>query len=149
MLKEVFDHEISRISCFVQANQTLYLKDFLDKFLCTYIDEYQKKDEMRFWLRFSFFPPLAFFETINKQIYAYFDTVAKHIEPLFESAQKQGILDSDSSLTIEQMVIAFLSAMDGILVELFYGGVEKVHHRFYASFQIYWRGVIAGGITYE
>lgn len=147
LLEEVFEHEILRVSSFVNTNQTLYFKDFLYELLCTYVKEYQKKDEMRFWLRFSFFPPLAFFETINKQIYAYFDLVAKNIEPLFISAQKQGILDN--SLSIEDMITAYLNVMDGILVELVYGGMEKVQHRFHASFEIYWRGIQSGGIKHE
>jgi len=147
LTQEVFEHENIYIASFVTQNAGKSLPDVLYDFLIHYVLTYENDNEMKFWLRFSFFPPLPFFDRINQQVYAHLDSVAVLLDPLFEEAYTSGLLDS--KVLKEDAITAYLSVLDGILVELFYGGMTRVNSRLKASWTIYWRGIRNGEHIYD
>jgi AcrR family transcriptional regulator len=118
------------------ANQSLH--DLLYLFLIQFTDRYEKEDKTKFLLRMAFFPPDHMHEQIMGYFYAYLDKVESLLVPIFTHAVHKKEMNSISP---EIATTAFLGLLDGVLVEMLYGGSERFEKRLYASWHIYWCGI--------
>nr|WP_316046238.1 hypothetical protein [Planococcus glaciei] len=74
-----------------------------------------------------------------KKVYLYLDTLEDQLEPILENAVKEGQLDA--SIDVKRATAAFLGVLDGIFVEMLYGGPDRLNKRLDASWHFYWRGI--------
>lgn len=140
---ELFDH--------VTAKEMKFAVDYLDRyrdraidqllygFLIQYQDCYEKDDNTKFFLRVAFFPPSHLYEVIVKEGYHYLDTLKTMLISVFDQAIAAGSISPDVSS--EVAAVAFLAVLDGMFVELLFGGAELSLKRIEASWFVYWRGI--------
>ncbi|NIK75049.1 AcrR family transcriptional regulator [Paenibacillus castaneae] len=103
------------------------------------IDLFQKSEQLKFWLRMSFFPPLHLAEAINEEV---IDTEEK-IQTVLESKFQDWI---DAKAIMEDVAsiptLAFLGVVDSIMLELAYGNNEqRLDDKLNASWTVFWRGI--------
>lgn len=136
---DVFAKELRFISNFIESNNTRSIEDFLFDFLLHYKERYENNDYTKFWLRISFFPPSHLYEQVIKYVYEYLDKLDELLVPIIEKAMMEGKISS--SIGAKRATTAFLGVLDGIFVEMLYGGPERLNKRLDASWYIYWRGL--------
>ena len=136
---DVFADELRFVIDFIENNSTRPIEDFLFGFLSHYKERYEKNDNTKFWLRISFFPPTHLYEQVMKSVYEYLDQLEELLYPIMEKAIKDGKISS--TIDAKRAVAAFLGVLDGILVEMLYGGPERLLKRLDASWYLYWQGL--------
>lgn len=137
--REVFSNELSMVEQFIDHHNPQQIDHFLLNFLVQYSDRYEKNDFTKFWLRTSFFPPAHLYDVVMKYVYEYLDKVEELLLPIIEKAVKEGKVSS--SVSADAATAAFLGVLDGIFVEMLYGGSQRSKKRLDASWQLYWRGL--------
>lgn len=108
-------------------------------FLTMMIDLFQKNEQLKFWLRVSFFPPVHLTKVIDKEV----DDVESQVRAVLEE-KFQGWIDHKKVVddTAKRLTLAFLGVVDSILVELVYGNDEKtLKEKLDASWRVFWRGI--------
>lgn len=103
------------------------------------IDLFQKNEQLKFWLRMSFFPPSHLAKAIDEEV---MDS-EKKIQTLLENKFQDWI---DAKVIMEDTAIiptlAFLGVVDSIMIELVYGNNEiRLHDKLNASWTVFWRGI--------
>lgn len=136
---DVFANELRFINNFIESNKTRSIEDFLFDFLLHYKKRYEKNEYTKFWLRISFFPPSHLYKQVIKYVYEYWDKLDELLVPIIEKAMMEG--EISSSIGARRATAAFLGVLDGIYVEMLYGGPERVIKRLDASWYLYWRGL--------
>lgn len=136
---DVFTNELRFISNFMESNNTRSIENFLFDFLLHYKERYEKNDYTKFWLRISFFPPSHLYDQVITNVYEYLDKLDELLVPIIEKAMMEG--EISSSIGAKRAATAFLGVLDGIFVEMLYGGPERLNKRLDASWYIYWRGL--------
>lgn len=136
---DVFANELSFVSNFIEDNTSRSIENFLFEFLLRYKERYEKNDNTKFWLRISFFPPTHLYEQVMKYVYAYLDKLEELLVPVMNKAMVEG--EISSTIGAKRATTAFLGVLDGILVEMLYGGPERMIKRLDASWYLYWRGL--------
>jgi AcrR family transcriptional regulator len=139
LCKEASENEIRFVINFIEINNTRPLKEFLYEFLLQSIDRYEKKDSNKFWIRTAFFPPSHLNEMVMELVYEYLDKLEDLLIPIIKKALAEEeinpIIDEKSATA------AFLGILDGIFVEMLYGGPERLKKRLDASWYVYWLGL--------
>lgn len=137
--KDVFADELSFIMNFIDINKTRPIENFLFDFLLQYKERYEKNNSTKFWLRISFFPPAHLYEQVMKYVYEYLDKLEELLVPVIEKSMSEG--EISSKIGAELATAAFLGVLDGVFVEMLYGGSERLQKRLDASWYLYWRGL--------
>lgn len=108
-------------------------------FLQLVIDLFQKNEQLKFWLRMSFFPPAHLVEAIGKEVIDIEEKVQAILESKFQDwIDAKGIVGD----TAKTPTLAFLGVVDSIMLELVYGNDEKrLKDKLEASWTVFWRGV--------
>jgi AcrR family transcriptional regulator len=138
VIESVTHDELAFVTHFFESNETLTLHDRLYQFLIQYTERYEKVDKTKFLLRMAFFPPVHLHDQIMNSFYSYLDKVESLLLPIFAQAVQEKEI---CSITAEIATTAFLGLLDGILVELLYGGQERFEKRLHASWHIFWSGI--------
>jgi len=137
--RDVAARELYFVENYLIQSSLLPLEKQLFGFLLGYKERYEKDDDTKFFLRMSFFPPTHLqHETVECSI-LYLDKMADLIKVVIQAAANTGQIHPEVS--IEHATDAFIAVMDGIFVEMLYGGVERSVKRIDASWHIFWRGV--------
>ncbi|WP_026565729.1 TetR/AcrR family transcriptional regulator [Bacillus sp. UNC41MFS5] len=136
---DVFEAELEFVLNYIDSNKTKPIEEFLFNFLLLYKDRYEKNNATKFWLRISFFPPTHLYEQVIKYLYEYLDKVEIHLLLVIESAMVEG--EISSTIDAKRATSAFLGVLDGVLVEMLYGGSERLMKRLDASWYLFWRGL--------
>ena len=136
---DVFADELRFVINFIDSNITRPIENFLFDFLLQYKERYEKNDYTKFWLRTSFFPPNHLYDQVMNYVNGYLDKLEELLIPIMDKA----MIEEKFSSTIgaERAAIAFLAVLDGIFVEMLYGGPERFKKRLDASWYLYWRGL--------
>ncbi|MFD2616474.1 TetR/AcrR family transcriptional regulator [Terrilactibacillus laevilacticus] len=108
-------------------------------FLQLVIDLFQKNEQLKFWLRMSFFPPAHLAEAIDKEVF----DIEEKVQAILESKFQDWI---DAKVIVEEVAktptLAFLGIVDSIMLELVYGNDEKrLKDKLEASWTVFWRGI--------
>lgn len=135
----VFADELRFVINFIDSNITRPIENFLFDFLLQYKERYEKNDYTKFWLRTSFFPPNHLYDQVMNYVNEYLDKLEELLIPIMDKA----MIEEKFSSTIgaERAAVAFLAVLDGIFVEMLYGGPERFKKRLDASWYLYWRGL--------
>lgn len=95
-------------------------------------------DTTKFLLRVAFFPPPALFDEVMNIVNPFLDGMQQSLIKLLNRASQYGEF---SHPNMEAVAIAYLTLIDGVLVELLYGGKQRFKIRVEAAWSIFWQGV--------
>ncbi|MBM7661830.1 AcrR family transcriptional regulator [Bacillus mesophilus] len=139
LCKDSSENEIIFVINFIEINKTRPIEEILYHFLLESIERYEMKDSNKFWIRTAFFPPSHLNEIVMKMVYEYLDKLEELLYPIIQKAMEEGEVNSliDGKLA----TAAFLGIYDGIIVEMLYGGPERLQKRLESSWYLYWRGL--------
>jgi AcrR family transcriptional regulator len=137
--RDVSADELTIVINFIESNRNRAIEQFLLDFIVLYKERYETNDHTKFWLRISFFPPAHLYEQVMKFVYDYLDKLEELLVPILEKAMTEG--EINSSIGANRATTAFLGVLDGIFVEMLYGGPERLNKRLDASWYLYWRGL--------
>ncbi|MGE7611556.1 TetR/AcrR family transcriptional regulator [Paenibacillus sp. NPDC101420] len=139
VLQDAKETEISSKLQYLSKVGTHNPKTDLLGYLQLVIDMFQKNEQLKFWLRISFFPPSHLAKAIDEEV---IDT-EKKIQPVLESKFQAWI---DAKVIMEDAAsiptLAFLGVVDSIMLELVYGNNEiRLNEKLNASWTVFWRGI--------
>ncbi|CAH0121945.1 MULTISPECIES: TetR/AcrR family transcriptional regulator [unclassified Paenibacillus] len=139
VLRDAKEAELnSKLQYFSQVDSQ-HPEQHLYGFLQLIIDLFQKNEQLKFWLRMSFFPPAHLAKAIGEEV---IDIDAK-VQAVLESKFQEWI-DAKAifGVAAQTPTLAFLGVVDSIMLELVYGDDEKrLHHKLEASWSVFWRGI--------
>lgn len=108
-------------------------------FLQLIIDLFQKNEQLKFWLRMSFFPPAHLEKAIEQEVIDIEEKVQAILESKFRDWINAKLIVEDAAIT---PTYAFLGVVDSIMLELVYGNDEKrLKDKLTASWKVFWRGI--------
>ncbi|MFJ8246824.1 TetR/AcrR family transcriptional regulator [Peribacillus asahii] len=108
-------------------------------FLNLVIDLFQKNEQLKFWLRMSFFPPAHLSKAIEEEVIDIEEKVQAILESKFQDWIDAEVIVRDVAKT---PTFAFLGVVDSIMLELVYGNDEKrLKDKLEASWTVFWRGI--------
>ncbi|MBM7694869.1 AcrR family transcriptional regulator [Peribacillus deserti] len=139
LCKDACESELRFVTNFIERNRSRPIKEFLFDFLLQYKERYEKHDSTKFWIRTAFFPPRHLNDQVMKKVYEYLDKLEEQLLPIIEKAMTVG--EISSTIGRQRATAAFMGVLDGIFVEMLYGGPERLQKRFDASWYLYWRGL--------
>ncbi len=139
LITEANEKESEFVCNFIMDNKTRPIQDFLYEFLLQCKTRYEIESSTKFWIRTAFFPPNHLNDKIMKDVYGYLDQVEESLLPIFEKAKIDGSISSN--VRVHQATAAFMGVLDGIYVEMLYGGPDRTQKRLEASWYMYWRGL--------
>ncbi|GIP32544.1 TetR/AcrR family transcriptional regulator [Paenibacillus sp. J2TS4] len=109
-------------------------------FLQLIIDLFQKNEQLKFWLRMSFFPPAHLVNAIEKEVIEIEEKVQEELESQFQDWIDAKAIFGDAA---KIPTLAFLGVVDSIMLELVYGGNDerRLKDKLEASWAVFWRGI--------
>jgi AcrR family transcriptional regulator len=108
-------------------------------FLQLIIHLFQRNEQLKFWLRMTFFPPAHLEEEIEKEVLDIEEQVQAVLESKFQDWLDAGAVVGDMARTL---TYAFLGVVDSIMLELVYGNdEERMKEKLEASWAVFWRGI--------
>jgi len=140
VLADAIDAERESIERFLaKSDPSVPLHDRLHGFVQALQRQYETSERSKFMLRMSFMPPEALYAQVMSQINSYLDWMENKLFATFEHAMET----ERATLSVEprQAAVAFQCLLDGVLVEMQYGGKERSAKRFDASWPVFWRGI--------
>ncbi|MGF7031059.1 AcrR family transcriptional regulator [Paenibacillus mucilaginosus] len=131
--------EMLFVEDYLKRSGRLSLENMLYGFLNEYRKRYEREEDTKFFLRMAFFPPGHLQKEIVDYCNRHLDRTEQLLEPVFALAASNGEMHPDVS--IERASAAFTAVLDGMFVEMLYGGLERSLKRLDASWFVYWRGI--------
>jgi AcrR family transcriptional regulator len=113
------------------------LENYLRDFILEFKERYANNEEcnMKFVLRMAYMPPIHLREEVIQNFKSYFLELESLLNSLF--------LNSETfSAKANRATLSFLTLLDGLLVALIYGGIERFDQKFQISWEIYWKGLV-------
>ncbi|WP_248926695.1 TetR/AcrR family transcriptional regulator [Paenibacillus hamazuiensis] len=139
VFSEVAAKELQFVEAYLKQSGGMSPDKLLLGFLLGYKERYEQRDDTKFFLRMAFFPPGHLQREIVEYGNQYLDQLELLLMPIFAAAARSGQIHPDVS--IERAAAAFTAVMDGMFVEMLYGGLERSMKRLDASWFIFWRGI--------
>lgn len=108
-------------------------------FLRLVIDLFQKDEQLKFWLRMSFFPPVHLTQAVGKEVVEIDTEVQAMLERKFDDwISAKAIYGS----TPKTPTLAFLGVVDTIMISLVYENDEmRLQEKLDACWAVFWRGI--------
>ena len=123
------------------VNELKFVTNYIDShgnFLLQYSKRYEDNDNTKFWLRMSFFPPSHLYGQVMKYVYETLDKMEALFVPIMEKIFEGKV---NPSIGAELATAAFMGMLDGVFVEILYGGPQRLVKRIDASWYLYWQGL--------
>lgn len=139
VLQDAKDTELSSKLQYLSRLDIQNPKAELLGYLQLVIDLFQKNEQLKFWLRMTFFPPQHLAKAIDKEVL----DAEKKIQTVLEGKFQEWI---DAKVIVEDAAViptlAFLGVVDSIMLELAYGNDEqRLNDKLLASWTVFWRGI--------
>lgn len=139
VLQDAKDTELSSKLQYLSKLDIQNPKAELLGYLQLVIDLFQKNEQLKFWLRMTFFPPQHLAKAIDKEVI----DAEKKIQTVLEGKFQEWI---DAKVIVEDAAViptlAFLGVVDSIMLELAYGNDEqRLNDKLIASWTVFWRGI--------
>jgi len=108
-------------------------------FLQLIIDLFQKNEQLKFWLRVSFFPPAHLVKAIELEIIDIEQKTQAILEGKFRTWIDAGAIAAMEPVT---PTLAFSGIVDSVLMELVYVNDDKrLKDKLEACWTVFWRGI--------
>ncbi|MDR9855228.1 TetR/AcrR family transcriptional regulator [Paenibacillus sp. VCA1] len=108
-------------------------------FLRLVIDLFQKNEQLKFWLRMSFFPPAHLAKAIEKEVVDIETEIQEKLEKKFEDWIEAKTIYGETAKT---PTLAFLGIVDSMLISLVYDNDEgRLEDKLQACWSVFWRGI--------
>ncbi|MEK3733134.1 MULTISPECIES: TetR/AcrR family transcriptional regulator [Paenibacillus] len=139
VLQDVFEQQERKIDAFFASCADQPLEEQLRGFLDSRQAAYELDDETRFFLRMSFFPPSSLYvEVMEEMVYPF---IGRQEDMVTRLLDKGCPAHGDIIHHSRQAAIAYITLLDGIYVEILYGGKDRTARRIAAVWPVYWSGV--------
>lgn len=138
VIRDVADDELAFVRHYFDGQRGKSLDERLHQVLLQFKERYEHSDKTKFWLRMAFFPPASLHEPVMDYYYAYLDEVESVLTRVFGDATNKGEI---GRVDAGRAAAAFMCLLDGVLVEMLYGGLERFNKRLDASWELFWRGL--------
>lgn len=103
------------------------------------VDLFQRNEQLKFWLRMSFFPPAHLKKEIVQEVIDIEEKMQAILESKFQDWINAKLIIGGAAIT---PTLAFLGVVDSILLELVYGNDnERLNAKLEASWTVFWRGI--------
>ncbi|MGN7312126.1 TetR/AcrR family transcriptional regulator [Alkalicoccobacillus gibsonii] len=139
VLEDSLENDWSFLVDWIAQNQEQSIHDLLEENLYLLIRRFHEEDSYRFGLRMSFFPPTHLNEKVMQQVAQYESKFEEAFMPRFQAALSEDLIEIENA---RSGVLAYLSIVDAIFIELVYGNKERAQMKLKASWSIFWRGVV-------
>lgn len=108
-------------------------------FLRLVIDLFQKNEQLKFWLRTSFFPPAHLADAIGQEVVDIETEIQGILERKFKDWIDTKAIYGESAKT---PTLAFLGIVDSIMLSLVYDNDEqRLEEKLEACWTVFWRGI--------
>lgn len=139
VLHDAKEAELSSKLNYLSQVDTQNPKDGLLGYLHLVIDLFQKNEQLKFWLRMSFFPPIHLAKAIDTEVIDTEQTIQTVLESKFQDWIDAKVIVEDAAII---PTLAFLGVADSIMLELAYGNDEqRLNDKLNASWTVFWRGI--------
>lgn len=138
VMNDALKEELFQLNDILSKGEEHPIKETLHLILQDIMERFSTDKNMKFWLRMTFYPPMHLLEEVNKAVYIFEKEQRELLEPIFRKAMKENKLKKREPA---QLVIAFISLMNAIMMELVYGGEERAKEVGEPSMEIFWDGI--------
>src|SRR5690606_29156467 len=138
VMNDALKQQLSYLHAIMLRGDAHAFKENLQLLLQDIMDRFSNDRNMKFWLRMSFYPPTHLLEEVNQAVYYYENEQRELLEPIFRKAIEEKTLKKREPARV---VIAFISLMNAITMELVYGGIERAKQVLEPTFEVFWDGV--------
>ncbi|QKG85246.1 TetR/AcrR family transcriptional regulator [Kroppenstedtia pulmonis] len=136
VIPEVIEIELCFLNDYFNRTRHEPLQVRLYDLIMQYKERYEHSARVKFWMRMMFFPPIALQEPVMKYVYDYLDRLEELLTEVFSDCQTEIGQNNPN-----QAAVSFMCLLDGLLVEMLYGGSTRFEKRVKASWDIYWKGL--------
>ena len=119
-----------------QKNKPLEVK--LKGFLHWFENEFHTSDVAKCILRVTYFPPLKLKDEVATLVNPFLDDMQRLLTKMLRFAQQQDELMIDD---IQACSLAYITLVEGSLLELVYGNASRYEQRVMATWPIFWKGI--------
>ncbi|MCM2676830.1 TetR/AcrR family transcriptional regulator [Alkalicoccobacillus plakortidis] len=138
VLEDSLKTDLNYLTNWAEKYKEQSLQDFLNSYLQLLGQRFENEDSFRFGLRISFFPPDHLYDAVMGMVLTFESRCEEIFIPKFEQAVNDGLIEIEDT---RSAVLAYLSILDAIFVELIYGKTERATLKMNALWKIYWRGL--------
>ncbi|MGP0577521.1 TetR/AcrR family transcriptional regulator [Paenibacillus sp. S33] len=133
-----FQEQNLRIFEYFTERKDQPLKHTLHDFLFWMGQEYESNDSAKFMLRFSFFPPVSLYHEVLDIVNPFLDKMERKLTRRLRNTRDR---EPFGHMEPVDVALAYMTLVDGIMVELLYSGSINYHRRLNAAWPIFWRGI--------
>lgn len=139
VLRDAKETELSSKLDYFSEIDSLHPEKDLYGFLKLTIDLFQKNEQLKFWLRMSFFPPAHLVKDVSEEVM----DIENKVQAILESKFKEWLeADAIVGTNAKSVTLAFTGVVDTILIELVYGNDEqRPKDKLEACWSVFWRGI--------
>ncbi|WP_409341260.1 TetR/AcrR family transcriptional regulator [Paenibacillus sp. MBLB4367] len=140
IFSDVAQREIESVADCLSRFEDALLDRTLLGLIAHFKERFEGDGAMKFWMRMMFFPPASLQgDTLDSMYDEYLDKIEEALVAVFEKAPSfRKERDGEKA---NQAAVAFLCLLDGLLVELMYGGKDRYSKRLESAWTLYWRGL--------
>lgn len=139
VLQDAKETEITSKLLYLQKVDILKPEADLLGYLQLVIDLFQKNEQLKFWLRMSFFPPSHLASAIDEEVIDTEKKIQGVLESKFQAWIDAKVIREDSASI---PTLAFSGVVDSIMLELVYGNNQaRLNEKLNASWTVFWRGI--------
>lgn len=114
-------------------------EELLHAFLRQTVDLFQKDEQLKFWLRVSFFPPAHLAEAVGKEFADTEEKVRAVLQSAFQRWSEAGAI---ADIPADTPALAFMGILDSLMLSLVYDDDEKKRmDKLEALWTVFWRGI--------
>ncbi|WP_326109945.1 TetR/AcrR family transcriptional regulator [Paenibacillus kribbensis] len=133
-----FQEQNLRIFEYFTERMDQSLEHTLHDFLFWMGQEYENNNTAKFMLRFSFFPPVSLYNDVLDIVNPFLDKMERKLTRRIRNTRDR---EPFGHMEPVDMALAYMTLVDGIMVELLYSGSINYHRRLNAAWPIFWRGI--------
>ncbi|WP_068677457.1 TetR/AcrR family transcriptional regulator [Oceanobacillus sp. Castelsardo] len=138
VVKYVFHLERRNILLYFQSSEQKPIKIKLEDFFGFIEERFNQSDSAKLLLRICFFPPWNLRFELSKIVNSFLDGMQRLLVKLMKYHQKNNELNG---VNINKAALAYITLVDGVIIELLFTGKNKYFERINVTFPIYWQGI--------
>ncbi|MEK4968486.1 TetR/AcrR family transcriptional regulator [Cytobacillus sp. FSL W7-1323] len=129
---------LSKLQYFSNIRSSQPEKD-LYGFLQLIVDLFQQNEQLKFWLRMSFFPPAHLQKEVDLEVIDIEEKTQALLQEKFQQWINEGLLHVEHPRI---PTLAFFGVVDSIMLELVYmSDTKRLQEKLEASWKVFWRGI--------